>query len=116
MIQNDAWAQARARFIEDLDDSEKALFANASFENVFYGASAAQKFHEVQSTSRSLAAKTNTLLAGINEWGNALDVYANASAMILCPLWGSIRILIHVCDPKLYRINSQPLRGSDYRQ
>lgn len=95
----DAWTQARERFVEDLDEVERLTFTNATFENVFCSASAAQKTHEAESVSRALAAKINAFLAGIDEWGKALDVYSNASAMILCPLWGSLRVLIHVCNP-----------------
>lgn len=97
ILPNDAWTQARERFVEDLDESEKTRFANATFENVFYSASAAQKTHEAKSVSRALAAKMNTLLMGIDGWGKALDVYSDASAMIVSPVWGSIRVLIHVC-------------------
>lgn len=86
ILPDDAWTQARERFIEDLDEQERAIFTNASFENIFYSASAAEKTHGAGSRSRHMAANVNTLLAGINEWGKALDVYSNASAMILCPL------------------------------
>lgn len=96
ILPDDAWTQARERFVEDLDEPERAMFANASFENIFYSASAAQKTHQVASRSRHMAANMNALLTGIDEWGKALDVYSNASAMLLCPLWGSIRVLIHV--------------------
>ncbi|KAL8821118.1 MAG: hypothetical protein Q9191_007378 [Dirinaria sp. TL-2023a] len=96
ILPNDAWRLARERFVEDLDESEKARFANATFENVFYSASAAQKTHEATSVSRALAAKMNTLLMGIDGWTKALDVYSNASATIVCPVWGSIRVLIQL--------------------
>ena len=99
IIPYDAWTQARQRFSEDLDEDESLIFKNATFENVFYSASTAQKSHEANSKSRAVAAKIDNLLAGINEWGKALDVYANASALFLCPLWGSIRVLIHVRIP-----------------
>ena len=87
---------ARARFLEDLDESERREFADANLVNIFYGASVAQKVHEADSKTRYLAAKLDVLLSGINEWGKALDVYTNAAAMILAPLWGSVRVVIHV--------------------
>ena len=97
VIPHDAWTTARARFLEDRYESERSKFADATLENIFYGASAAQKAHEAVSRTRHLAAKLDVLLAGINEWGKALDVYTNAAAMILAPLWGSLRVVIHVC-------------------
>ena len=96
IIQEDAWVQARERFLENLDQSERAIFANASLENIFYSASVAQKAYETDSKCRRMAARLNVFLAGIDQWGKALDVYANASATILSPLWGSLRVLIHV--------------------
>ena len=96
VVSYDAWTLARQRFCEDLDEHERSLFVNATLHNVFYTASAAQKSYEADSKSKTFAAKTETFLAGISAWGQALDVYANTSALFLCPLWGSIRVLIHV--------------------
>ena len=68
IIPETAWTKARTRFIEDLDESEKAGFLDATFENIFYNASAAQKIHQTESFSKKLADKTNVLLSGINAW------------------------------------------------
>ena len=92
---SNAWAHARERFLEDLEEPERKLFAEASLENIFYSASAAQKTHEEASRSRYLASKLDTLLAGIDQYGKAMDIFSQASAF-LCPLWGALRILIHV--------------------
>ena len=113
IVPTDSWARARQRFLEELDESEKASFQSATFENIFYSASAAQKAHQADSVSRAVAARMNALLTGINEWGQALDVYANASTMILSPLWGSIRVLIHVCTPYLVFVSSQYSKPSN---
>ena len=90
-----AWAHARERFLEDLEEPERKLFAEASLENIFYGASAAQKTHEEGSRSRYLASKLDSLLVGIDQYGKAMDVFSQAS-MFVCPLWGALRIIIHV--------------------
>ena len=91
----DAWTKARERFIEDLEEPERLMFAEASLENIFYGASAAQKVHQQDSRSLYLASKLDTLLAGINQYGKAMDVLSQASPFI-CPLWGALRVVIHV--------------------
>ena len=90
-----AWERARERFLEDLDEPEQRIFADASLENIFYSASAAQKTHEDGSRSRYLASKLNSLLAGIDQFGKALDVMSQAS-LVTSLLWGSLRIIIHV--------------------
>ena len=94
-LPNDAWTKARERFIEDLEEPERLMFAEASLENVFCSASAAQKAHQEGSRSLYLASKLDTLLAGIDQYGKAMDVLSQASPFI-CPLWGALRVLIHV--------------------
>jgi len=104
-----AWARARERFLEGLNEAERADFEDSSFENMFYSANTAQKAHEVDSKSRRLAERLNRLLAGMDEWGKALDVYSKSSARILSPLWGSIRVLIQdSCLPVVYYHSSGP--------
>ena len=92
---NDAWTKARERFIEDLEEPERLMFAEASLENIFYSASAAQKSHQKSSKSLYLASKLDALLAGIDQYGKAMDVLSQASPF-LCPLWGALRVVIHV--------------------
>lgn len=94
-LPNDAWTKARERFIEDLEEPERLIFAKASLENIFYTASAAQKTHQGSSRSLYLASKLDSFLAGINQYGKAMDVLSQASPFI-CPLWGALRVLIHV--------------------
>jgi hypothetical protein len=43
---------ARERYMEDLSPSERILFENATLENMFYGANAAQSAHEDASLLR----------------------------------------------------------------
>ena len=94
-LPNDAWTKARERFIEDLEEPERLMFAEASLENIFYSVSAAQKTHQKNSRSLCLASKLDSLLAGIDQYGKAMDVISQASPFI-CPLWGALRVLIHV--------------------
>lgn len=90
-----AWEKARERFLQDLEEPERLLFAEASLENIFYSASAAQKTHQTSSRSLYLASKLDSLLAGIDQYGKALDVLSQGST-VLCLLWGSLRVVIHV--------------------
>lgn len=97
----DPWELARDRYLEDLSEDEDALFENATIENIFYGASAAQKLHEADSKTRLAARKLKPLVAALEQYGKALDVYSNASPTIMCPLWGSIRVVLQVEPPSL---------------
>ena len=95
-----AWVRARGRYIEDLTDEEKRLFAKgskATLEATLYDASAAEKSHRASSGGRKFTSRILLpLIDAIEQYGEALDVYANASSTILCPLWGSVRVVMHV--------------------
>lgn len=63
---------------------------------LFYDASVAEKRHGASSTSRGLMNKLQPFIAAIEQYGQALDVYANTFPLALSPLWGSIRVLLLV--------------------
>ncbi|KAL9079932.1 MAG: hypothetical protein Q9157_001224 [Trypethelium eluteriae] len=89
------WEAARARFLDGLADTEKELFKDATAENLFYQASSAHKKYANSSRLKASIGALQPLVETISDLGDALDVYANASSAILCPLWGSIRVLLH---------------------
>lgn len=105
----DAWTQAKNRYIEDLTHEEKQLYLQASPEKIFYDASAAEKSHGAKSTSRGLMDKLQPFVAAIEQYGQALDVYSNAYPLVLSPLWGSIRILLLVCLTVFERLTEHTL-------
>lgn len=94
------WATAKSRFIADLTPAEIRTFEDATLENLFYDASAAQKRHVSESRSWIMQERITSFVDGIEDYGKALDVFANTSSLILCPLWGSIRVVIQVSPAK----------------
>ncbi|MCJ1457100.1 hypothetical protein MMC28_007466 [Mycoblastus sanguinarius] len=92
----DAWTRARDRYTEDLSDEEKVLYQRALPESLFYYASAAEKLHASSSASLKVMKKLEPLIAAIQQYGQALDVFSNAYPLVMSPLWGSIRVLLHV--------------------
>lgn len=92
----DAWTLARDRYIEDLTEDEKRIYSTATLENLYYNTSAAEKTHQATSNSRAFVSKLQPFCAAIEQYGEAIDVYANASSLILCPLWGSVRVVLHL--------------------
>jgi hypothetical protein len=98
----DPWQLAKDRYLEDLNDEEKALFNGASSASVkafFYSASAAQKLHQSENKVRAITAKLKPLTDAIKEYGRAIDVLANSSSLVLYPIWGSIRVVLQVREP-----------------
>ena len=96
LFSQDAWTTARNRYVEDLTDEEKHFFCRASPEMLLYDASAAEKRHGEHSSSRGLMAKIHPLTVAIEQYGAAIDVYTNAYPLVLSPLWGSVRVVLHV--------------------
>jgi hypothetical protein len=92
----DPWSLARDRFMEDLNEEEKKVFANASLENLFYSASVAQKEHEEKSKSRAISARLEPFVTAIDQYAVVLDIFSNTYSLAMSPLWGSIRVLLHV--------------------
>ncbi len=92
----DAWTRAKDRYLEDLTVEEKQLYYQATPETLFYDASAAQKKYTAGSKSFAIVNKLQPLREAIEQYGQALDVYSNAYPLVLSPLWGSIRVVLHV--------------------
>lgn len=92
----DPWLVARNCYLRDLDKEEQELFETASPENLFDSTNSAQKRHEEQSKSRAMLKKIQPFVDCICQFGEALDVYSNAYPIAIAPVWGSIRVLLHV--------------------
>jgi len=94
-----AWESARERFLEGLPEKSKQLFETASPENLFSSANAVHSRYVVGSRLRKVQEKLQPMIDCVEDYGKALDVLANTSSLLLCPLWGSLRVLIHVSRP-----------------
>lgn len=90
------WEIAKARFMTDLTESEKAIFQKASLENLFYASSVACKDYDANSKLPKFSKKLQPMIECIDAYGKALDVFSNASPIFLCPIWGSIRVVLQV--------------------
>lgn len=89
-----AWEAAKARFMEDLDPSERKLFDTATAETLFYSTSNAQKQDAVDSKIRRAMTKLSRFTSVVELYGKAIDTYAQISPLYVSPIWGSIRVVI----------------------
>ena len=92
----DAWTRACNRFTEDLSEDEKRLYFQATPETIFYEASAVDKTSDDSSHTRKFFKKLQPFVESIEQYGAALDVFANTYPLVMSPLWGGIRIVLHV--------------------
>ncbi|KAI4086273.1 MAG: hypothetical protein LQ344_007691 [Seirophora lacunosa] len=84
-------------FFETLSPNEKELYKATRFaEQLLDEVKRADQIHKDKSISRRVSQALKPFLAGIDQYGKALDVISNASSMVLCPIWGSIRIVLHL--------------------
>jgi hypothetical protein len=89
----DPWLIAKNRFLADLDDDEASLFKEATLENIYYSASNTER-DDRKSKARKAISKLQPLVSAIEDYGKALDVFANVSQDFLTPIWGSIRVVL----------------------
>jgi hypothetical protein len=89
----DPWVLARDRFLEELSDPERTLFREATLENLYYNTSNLER-DDRNSKSRTVIHKLQPLVEKIEDYGKAMDAYANVAPTYLAPIWGSIRVLL----------------------
>lgn len=95
-IPTQPWEAAKSRFLDGLSPEETKRFNDATLENLFYDASAAQKKHAHNSKTWLRQERLSSLVDAIDDYGKALDVFANTYGLILSPIWGSLRVILHV--------------------
>ncbi|KAH6629410.1 hypothetical protein C7974DRAFT_185964 [Boeremia exigua] len=95
-IPTQPWERAQKRFLDGLSDGERHLYEDASLENIFYDASAEQKRFARGSRASRLLDLLSPIIESIEDYGKAMDVFVNTAPLVLSPLWGSIRVLIHI--------------------
>lgn len=93
---SEAWRRARDRYIEDLDDEEQQRYFKASPKSLLDDASAAETSHDINSTTRRVMEKLQPFVTAIEQYGEAIDVFSSTYSLALGPIWGSIKVLLHV--------------------
>ncbi|CAD6575359.1 MAG: hypothetical protein ASARMPREDX12_007236 [Alectoria sarmentosa] len=93
---SDAWIRARDRYVEDLNEEEQQRYFKASPESLLDDASAAEKSHGTKSSSRRIMEQLQPFVAAIEQYGEALDVYSSTYSLALGPIWGSVKVLLHI--------------------
>ena len=93
---SDAWIRAQDRYIEDLDQEEQRMFFRATPESLLEDSVTAEKSHGTNSTTRKVMEKLQPFVAAIVQYGDAIDVYSSTYSLALGPIWGSVKVLLHV--------------------
>ncbi|TGO25575.1 hypothetical protein BPAE_0077g00230 [Botrytis paeoniae] len=91
---HDPWLIAGDRFVEKLDPAERALFNEATPENLYYKSSNIQKADQKNSKTRAVLRSLGPLTKSIQDYGAAMDTFSNIAPLYLAPLWGSLRVIL----------------------
>ena len=86
-------------FVKDLIPEEMLLLGAPDLADaILQDAVELDKRHKSRSSGRKVAKKLKPLVDGINEYGTALDVLSNTSSVFVCPIWGSMRVILHLAN------------------
>lgn len=93
---SDAWISARDRYVKDLSEEEQQMYFKASPESLLDDAIAAERSQGTNSAIRKVMEKLQPFVAAIVQYGEAIDVYSSTYSLALGPIWGSVKVLLHV--------------------
>ena len=79
-----------------ISENVQRVFSQASLEAILYDASAAERAHQATSTTRGVVLRLRPFVEAVEQYGTALDVYSNIYPLVMGPLWGSVRVVLHV--------------------
>lgn len=72
------------------------MYFKASPESLLDDAITAEGSHGTNSTTRKVMEKLQPFVAAIVQYGEAIDVYSSTYSLALGPIWGSVKVLLHV--------------------
>ncbi|KAK3318708.1 ankyrin repeat-containing domain protein [Apodospora peruviana] len=90
--------QSVNNFLQSLSTDELLVFnATKLAKTLLDEISQADAAHKQQSSSRKVGEAVLPLIAGLEQYGRGLDVFANGSEL-LCPIWGGMRIVLSLAQ------------------
>jgi len=93
----DAFESAKTSFLDSLDSQEVAsLGPLQTAEDVLTEVEKAEEEHRRKSMTRKYMTNLQHFVKGVEHYGKALDVFANAKPELLSLIWGAARLILHV--------------------
>ena len=87
------------------------MYFKASPESLLEDSRTAEKNYGAGSTTRRVMEKLQPFVTAIVQYGDAVDIYSSTYPLALGPIWGSVKVLLHVGSQKPLTL----LRGTDCR-
>lgn len=94
----DTWLEARERYLDGINEDQKALFQSATLENLFhiYNTGTVETQRREKSRSNTAATRLQSLVTAIDYFGSIIDAPPSAISLILRTIWGGIRALLYI--------------------
>lgn len=95
----EAFETAKRAFLSTLGPGDAAaLEALSTSEDVLFEVRKAEQEHGIKSATRRYMKKIESFVKGVEQYGKAIDVFANAKPEVLSLIWGTARLILHVCE------------------
>lgn len=91
-----AWREAKDLFVGNLSDLEKSYLAHSTIIDAFSAVSDLEGQYELSSKSRKVGSLLRGPLEVVGRLAPALDVFSQVEPSIICPIWGSLRVMVMV--------------------
>ena len=91
-----AWKAAKDKFKGNLSDAEEAHLAHSTINDAFKAVADVEQRYASSSRSRKAGALLRGPLEVVARLSPALDVFSQVEPSIMCPIWGSMRIMVMV--------------------
>jgi hypothetical protein len=91
-----AWKDAKDAFQGNLSPIEQTHLAHSTVGDAFKAVADIEEHHASSSRSRKAGSFLRGPLEVVARLSPALDVFSQVEPSILCPIWGSLRIMVMV--------------------
>lgn len=94
--------RAKKLFLEQLSEDERITYQDANPENLFYQASVLHSGYIRSSKLQKCRETLMPLVGAVKEYGELLATPLSSASVVgtfVSPIWGSLRVVIHVNPP-----------------
>ncbi|KAK8103185.1 hypothetical protein PG984_016331 [Apiospora sp. TS-2023a] len=96
-----AWLAAKDQFSDCLDDSASHILTRTTIHDALAAVDVLEREYAVTHKSDATKKALGSALYTISRLAPALDVFCQTEPMILCPIWGSVRLMCMVLTARL---------------
>ena len=93
-----AWDLAKIQCLDGLSDEDKQLFEFSTADDARVAIKDAQALYDKDHKHGRVWGCVNALVGGLETYGRAVDTFVSTTPLFLAPVWGTVRVIMKVCD------------------